>query len=271
MPEQVFIVFGSASDAGVFEPIKALLEARKIPCFANVLSAHRTPKELEKALKKTKAKLFIAGAGLSAALPGVVASQTIRPVIGIACAGAFEGLDSFLATVQMPPGVPVLCVNVANHSDAVRHAENYFSGVKKIVLVETPSTNKAVLGKAEEVLNKLGVPFFKTSLMDFSEAKNVYLVFPDLHELETLPKTAATLIVVPVKINNVAQDAELFFRSAKHHLFVGINRGENGALAAIQFANLSGRSDKKIVAYRKELAKKVLDSNKELKKKGVGK
>lgn len=271
MPEKVFVVFGSSSDAGVFEPIKALLEGKKIPCLKRVLSAHRTPKELEKALKKTKAKLFIAGAGLSAALPGVVASQTIKPVIGVACAGAFEGIDSFLATVQMPPGVPVLCVNVANHLDAVRHAQNYFSGVQKIVLVETPVTNRAVLGKAEEVLNRLGVPFFKTAVMDFSDKKNVYIVFPDLHEIASLPETEATIIVVPVKINNVSQDVELFFRSARNHLFVGINRGENGALAAIQFASLDGRFDKKIVAYRKELAEKTLASDKELKKKGGGK
>lgn len=268
MPEQVFIVFGSASDAGVFQPINVFLEGKKISSSVNVLSAHRTPKELEKALKKTKAKIFIAGAGLSAALPGVVASQTIKPVIGIACTGAFEGLDSFLATAQMPPGVPVLCVNVAHHADVARHVENYFSGLQKIVLVETPSTNKAVLGKAEEVLNKLGIPFFKTALMDFSDTKNVYLVFPDLHELESLPKTSATLVVVPVKISNLSQDAELFFRSAKNHLFVGLNRGENGALAVIQLANLSGRFDKKIHAYRKDLAKKVLDSNKELNKGG---
>lgn len=264
MPESVFIVFGSASDSNVFEPLSAELEEMGISCKVNVLSAHRTPKELEKALKKTKAKIFVAGAGLSSALPGVVASRTLKPIIGIACAGAFEGIDSFLSTVQMPPGIPVLGVSVGKINDAARHVQNYLSGFEKIVLVETQNTNPAVFAKAKEALNQLGVPFEKTSDYSFSDKKSVYVAFVDLHALEELPLTDSTVIVVPVKISNTADDAKLFFATAKHHLFVGVNRGENAALAAAQLVSLKGKYDKKILAYRKGQAKKVLEANKKI-------
>ena len=78
---------------------------------AKVLSAHRTPKELEAFISQAEAdgvQVFIAGAGLAAALPGVVAAQTTIPVIGVPLiAGSLDGMDALMAIVQMPPGIPV--------------------------------------------------------------------------------------------------------------------------------------------------------------------
>lgn len=262
LPEKVFVVFGSASDSPVFNGIRQKLSEKGVSCKVNVLSAHRTPKELERALRKTKAKLFVAGAGLSAALPGVVASQTIKPVFGIACAGAFDGLDSFLATVQMPPGVPVLAVNLSEEKEIARHAENYFSSFEKIVVVENPETDLSLIRKAEEVFEKLGVKYEKSGSPVSFHKKNIYLVFCPLEKLSTLPFTDATLVVVPTKPKTSKEDALVFFGNAKRHLFVGVNRAENAALGAVQLLNFSGKFDKKIIAYRKEQAKKVIGSNK---------
>jgi len=75
-----------------------------------VLSAHRNPQELEQYISKTDARIFIGIAGLSAALPGVIASKTSRPVIGVPVSAKLGGLDALLSIVQMPPGVPVACV-----------------------------------------------------------------------------------------------------------------------------------------------------------------
>ena len=83
---------------------------------ARVLSAHRTPKELEAFISQTEAdgvQVFIAGAGLAAALPGVVAAQTTIPVIGVPLiAGSLDGMDALMAIVQMPPGIPVATVAI---------------------------------------------------------------------------------------------------------------------------------------------------------------
>src|SRR3989338_2320084 len=100
----VFVVFGSASDSSVYETV-----ADECKAEGRVLSAHRTPKQLEKALRKTRAKVFIAGAGVSAALPGVVKShQPVRPVIGIPVHASYFGLDALLSVHQMPPRGPGL-------------------------------------------------------------------------------------------------------------------------------------------------------------------
>ena len=267
LKEDVFIVFGSASDSVAFEPIQRALKEKKISCSVNVLSAHRTPKALESALSKSKARLFVAGAGLSAALPGVVASQTVKPVIGISCLGAFDGLDSFLATVQMPPGVPVLALNVGEASEVARHAKNYFSGFEKIVLVNSLNSDLGPVQKAKDVFNQLKVKFAENFELEFSNPKHLYVVFVSLDSINQLPLTDSSVIVVPVKSNTSVVDAQNFFMAAKKNLFVGVNRGENAALGAIQLFNLKGKLDKSLLSYRKEQAKKVLESNKLLQKK----
>jgi len=107
----VSIIMGSQSDLGCIKETMELLKVFNIGFEAKVLSAHRTPKELEAYVKKAQersVKVFIAVAGGSAALAGVIASHTILPVIGIPIeTKSLKGLDSLLSTVQMPAGVPV--------------------------------------------------------------------------------------------------------------------------------------------------------------------
>ena len=114
----IAVISGSKSDQAVVDKILRKLEESKVSFEHNVLSAHRNPKELEQYIAGTDARIFIAIAGLSAALPGVIASKTNRPVIGVPVSSKLGGLDALLSIVQMPPGVPVACVGIDNGENA---------------------------------------------------------------------------------------------------------------------------------------------------------
>ncbi len=111
----VSIIMGSTSDLPVMEKAMTFLNDMKIPFEVNALSAHRTPEAVEHFAKEAAGrgvKVIIAGAGMAAALPGVIAAQTILPVIGVPIKGMLDGLDALLSIVQMPPGIPVATVGV---------------------------------------------------------------------------------------------------------------------------------------------------------------
>lgn len=114
----IAIISGSKSDQGIVDRILRKLDERAASFEHRILSAHRNPKELEEFVSVTDARVFIAVAGLSAALPGVVASKTSRPVIGVPVSAKLGGLDALLSIVQMPPGVPVACVGIDNGENA---------------------------------------------------------------------------------------------------------------------------------------------------------
>jgi 5-(carboxyamino)imidazole ribonucleotide mutase len=120
----VGIVMGSASDMESMEKAASELQGRGIPHEINVMSAHREPDtvaQYAKAAKSRGLRVIIAGAGISAALPGAVAAHTDLPVIGVPLSGrlsAAGGLDAILSIVQMPPGVPVACVGLDNARNA---------------------------------------------------------------------------------------------------------------------------------------------------------
>jgi 5-(carboxyamino)imidazole ribonucleotide mutase len=111
----VSIIMGSTSDLKVMEKAAAFFEEMEIPFEMNALSAHRTPAEVEKFAKNAEAnglKVIIAGAGMAAHLPGVIASMTSVPVIGVPINASLDGMDALLAIVQMPPGIPVATVGI---------------------------------------------------------------------------------------------------------------------------------------------------------------
>jgi len=120
----VGIVMGSESDREVMEKACKELNERGISNEIQVMSAHRSPDLVAAYAKEARSrglKIIIAGAGLSAALPGVVAAHTDLPVIGVPLAaktGVMNGLDALLSVAQMPPGVPVACVGVDNARNA---------------------------------------------------------------------------------------------------------------------------------------------------------
>ena len=114
----VAIISGSSSDSAITDKVKKVLDDKKVSYDAQIISAHRDPEKLDGYIKTSNAKIFIAIAGLSAALPGVIASKTDKPVIGVPVSGTLNGLDALLAIAQMPKGVPVACVGVDNGENA---------------------------------------------------------------------------------------------------------------------------------------------------------
>jgi 5-(carboxyamino)imidazole ribonucleotide mutase len=114
---QVLIVMGSKSDAEICKKAQAILQRFEVTSSMHVASAHRTPERVKKLVTESDADVFIAVAGLSAALPGVVASITTKPVIGVPVSGGVN-LDSILSIVQMPPGIPVAAVGLDRGDNA---------------------------------------------------------------------------------------------------------------------------------------------------------
>ncbi|HET7434012.1 MAG TPA: 5-(carboxyamino)imidazole ribonucleotide mutase [Thermoanaerobaculia bacterium] len=118
----VLIIMGSDSDAEVMSQAAAALDEVGIPYDFVVASAHRSPERAKQIVTDADANgaaAFIAGAGMAAHLPGVVASFTTKPVIGVPLAsGAMQGLDALYAIVQMPPGIPVASVAIGGARNA---------------------------------------------------------------------------------------------------------------------------------------------------------
>jgi 5-(carboxyamino)imidazole ribonucleotide mutase len=115
MLPRVSIIMGSTSDLPVMEKAAKLLDEFQIPFEINALSAHRTPKEVESFATQAKERgieVIIAAAGMAAHLPGVIASMTTLPVIGVPINAGLDGMDALLAIVQMPPGIPVATVGI---------------------------------------------------------------------------------------------------------------------------------------------------------------
>ena len=114
----IALILGSASDQKIADKAIDVLTKSGVSYELQIISAHRNPAELDAYVKKTDAKVFIAIAGLSAALPGVIASKTEKPVIGVPVSAKLGGLDALLSIVQMPKGVPVACVGIDNAENA---------------------------------------------------------------------------------------------------------------------------------------------------------
>jgi 5-(carboxyamino)imidazole ribonucleotide mutase len=118
----ISLIMGSESDRAIANRAISVLEKSDYTYEVRVISAHRNPDELDSYVAGSDAKVFIAIAGLSAALPGVVASKTKKPVIGVPVSAKLGGLDALLSIAQMPPGVPVASVGVDNGANGAHLA-----------------------------------------------------------------------------------------------------------------------------------------------------
>ncbi|MDE1853938.1 MAG: 5-(carboxyamino)imidazole ribonucleotide mutase [Thaumarchaeota archaeon] len=115
---KVAVLAGSKSDQAIIDDVVKTLDELGVEHEVQVISAHRNPEKLREYISGSKAKVFVAIAGLAAHLPGVVASMTVRPVIGVPVGVKLGGLDSLLSIAQMPPGVPVGTVGIDNGRNA---------------------------------------------------------------------------------------------------------------------------------------------------------
>lgn len=161
----VSIIMGSTSDLPVMEKAAQYFDQMEIPFEMLALSAHRTPKEVEQfavTAKDRGIKVVIAGAGMAAHLGGVIASLTTLPVIGVPIRSSFDGLDSLLAIVQMPPGIPVATVGVNGALNAAILATEILS-LSDPAIEQRISKYKADLAKkivkANEELSKVEYRF----------------------------------------------------------------------------------------------------------------
>lgn len=161
MKAKVSIIMGSTSDLPVMEKAAKILDEFKIPFEINALSAHRTPDEVEKFAKSAKDRgieVIIAGAGMAAHLPGVIAAMTSLPVIGVPINASLDGMDSLLAIVQMPPGIPVATVGINGAQNAgILAAQILAAGDNNLkqVLIDYKENLKSKIVKANEELAKI--------------------------------------------------------------------------------------------------------------------
>ncbi len=165
MKPRVSIIMGSTSDLPVMEKAAALLNEFEIPFEINALSAHRTPAEVEvfaKNAAKNGIEVIIAAAGMAAHLPGVIASMTTLPVIGVPIKASLDGMDALLAIVQMPPGIPVATVGINGALNAAILATQIMANGDdrlKQVLADYKEGRKKNIVEANDELSKVKYDF----------------------------------------------------------------------------------------------------------------
>ncbi len=165
MEPLVSIIMGSTSDLPVMEKAAQILNELKIPFEINALSAHRTPdkvREFAMSAASRGIKVIIAAAGMAAHLPGVIASMTHIPVIGVPIKASLEGLDSILSILQMPPGIPVATVGVnAAQNAGILAAQMIGTGDQEVMnaVVQYKASLKKKIIEANEELKKVKYPF----------------------------------------------------------------------------------------------------------------
>ena len=165
MIAKVSIIMGSTSDLPVMEGAAKVLNELKVPFEMHALSAHRTPEKVEEFAKTASSRgirVIIAGAGMAAHLPGVIAAMTHIPVIGVPIKSSLDGMDALLAIVQMPPGIPVATV-------AINGAQNAGILAAQILSVADEELNNRVINfkgnlktkilKANDELSKISFEY----------------------------------------------------------------------------------------------------------------
>jgi len=252
----VLIIFGSSCDEKVFKPICQGLKKQGIAYESRIISAHKTPDELDKVLKN-EYDLIIAGAGLSAALPGVIASKTISPIIGVPVHVNYEGLDALLSIIQMPPGIPVLAVGVNKTDVAVDNAIKILTPHDGIVIIGDEDND--VVKKVEETLKKFEVSYILSDKVD-KDKVNIECTYFD----EPIDEKEDLVIYCPLitKKDDRAEAAINLLKHSTHGLWVGLNNAVNAAVAAVEIVNFDKRYDQALKNYREEMKKKLLAANK---------
>lgn len=157
MKPVVSIIMGSTSDLPVMEKAMKFLDDMEVPFEVNALSAHRTPDAVEAFAKNAAGrgiKVIIAGAGMAAALPGVIAASTTLPVIGVPIkGGVLDGVDALYSILQMPPGIPVATVAINGAMNAAILACQMIA-LGDETMAKKMSEYKATLGEKIEKANK---------------------------------------------------------------------------------------------------------------------
>ncbi|MDR3060733.1 MAG: 5-(carboxyamino)imidazole ribonucleotide mutase [Dysgonamonadaceae bacterium] len=164
MTPVVSIIMGSTSDLPVMEKAAKVFDDFEVPFEMQALSAHRTPEEVEEFAKTAKnrgIKVIIAAAGMAAHLPGVIASMTTLPVIGVPINSSLDGIDALLAIVQMPPGVPVATVSINGSMNAAILAVQMLAIENKELQARLVTNKEELKTKIVQANNELSSIKFK--------------------------------------------------------------------------------------------------------------
>lgn len=260
---KLLVIFGSQSDANIYEPLKSRLLADDHEIDFKMISVHRSPELLAEAISGAKYDAVIAGAGLAAHLPGIVASKLLTPVFGIPCAAALGGLDACFAILQMPFGIPVFTSSPDQYGEVVqflkrwgqieRHVET--DGIFLVV-----DRTKRSLSYMPELIDKAKKIATKTNLdlqiVDSPEEHAANICFVDIDPKDPeiplaygFPSASSSELRVYVPIfspeayRSVASAQFLSRRmhSLKDGLWVGVNNVGNAVLAALQLYNQNGK------------------------------
>jgi 5-(carboxyamino)imidazole ribonucleotide mutase len=259
---KVLVIFGSKSDANIYEPLKSRLLNEGHEVDFRMISVHRSPELLDKELAGADAQAVIAGAGLAAHLPGILASKLLIPVFGIPCAAAVGGVDSFFAIAQMPFGIPVLCAAPDQYLSAVEalgrvaRLDLKFTFDKFHLVFDRHKRGlphfQMLLARAEKIVEKTGIGLSATD-KPVENALNICLA--DISETDPeapLPygppaKSSDELrIFVPVLGEQAYRDPYAAISVVRRintvsgGIWVGINNVGNALLAAMQLANHDG-------------------------------
>ena len=249
---KVLTLFPGKTDEKIYAPIVSEMENEQIQYSLRLGSAHKSP-DLVREILKEDFDLVISGAGLSAALPGVIASEKPVPVLGVPCPGAYGGLDSFLSIVQMPPGVPVLCVRPENAvKESVKILKTMESGVKKINLVGGGRSAE----KASKTLSEMDVDFERTE----SCSDEINVVFKKMGD--PVEESSQLIIYCPEAEDSQPEDAIKSMKQSESGLWVGLNRGENAAIAAVQIM----KNSRALIESRKKFEEKCRREDAEVRK-----
>jgi len=264
----VLVVFGSKSDSSVYSRIMNGLKDREVSAELRICSAHKTPEMLDQIIAESGAKLFIAGAGLAAALPGVIASKTTKPVVGVPVGSNYAGLDALLSIVQMPSGFPVIATGVNATEQAVAAADLALErhSLLKITGNQYNQIIKQKIDNIKPIANKLGVNFEFIHSLDGSSFDKHRQILINVIELASFssrePEQALALNVPILKESSTPEALELFEKSRKG-LWIGLNRVENAFIAAAQLLSIHNQGlVKNIAALRQQMAKKVIEADK---------
>ena len=251
--KEVLVLFASKSDEKNYSKILKILDKEKVSYDFKLASAHKTPDHVNYILRQDY-KVIIAGAGLAAALPGVIASKTLRPVIGVPCFGNYQGLDALLTIMQMPGGIPVLGVGVDKGDIAAFSAINILKNMKKIVLAG--DKNNKAFKKAEELFEQFGVNHVHS---DYTADNAINIDF--VHFDEPIEKKDHLVIYCPLLLDkdDKAEAALNLLKHSDHGLWVGLNNGMNAALAAIEILNIDNSYEEKLTRYREDMKRKIVE------------
>ena len=254
--KKVLIIFGSKSDEKVYSQIADGLKKAKVDFDLRVSSAHKSPDDVDKTLKKDYS-VVIAGAGLAAHLPGVAAARVLKPVIGVPCEGNYQGLDALLSVAQMPPGIPVLAVGVGKGDVAAGSCAKMMHKHEGVTIIGDKK-NEAVK-KAVDILKSFDVAYAFSSKPNKSTI-NIEFAYFD----EPVEEKDELVIYCPLldKNDDIAESALNFLKHTNHGLWVGVNNGINAAVAAVEILNINNEFEEQLTTYRREMEKKVLDGNK---------